>query len=142
MNKVINSRQAICGTVWLICFGIMIALWPLRLVTERVVSGSNRQMSMQSEAITEEYVVEQMFVAQYDRLESIRIFLLNESAGEEFHFVLRDASRNILMQQAISTDDMKEMPGFCSIRVNQETEVGKEYYYSIQGIFHGLLCCV
>ena len=134
MNKVINSRQAICGTVWLICFGIMIALWPLRLVTERVVSGSNRQMSMQSEAITEEYVVEQMFVAQYDRLESIRIFLLNESAGEEFHFVLRDASRNILMQQAISTDDMKEMPGFCSIRVNQETEVGKEYYYSIQGI--------
>ena len=53
---------------------------------------------LQSEAITEEYVVEQMFVAQYDRLESIRIFLLNESAGEEFHFVLRDASRNILMQ--------------------------------------------
>lgn len=38
------------------------------------------------------------------------------------------------MQQIISTDDMKEMPGFCTIRVNQETEVGKEYYYAIQGI--------
>lgn len=134
MNKVINSRQAICGTVWIICFCIILALWPLRLVTEKVVSGSNRQMSMQSEAITEEYVVEQMFVAQYDHLESVRIFLLNESAGEEFNFVLRDASRNILMQQVISTDDMKEMPGFCTVRVNQETEVGREYYYSIQGI--------
>lgn len=134
MNKVINSRQAICGTVWIICFCIIIALWPLRLITEKVVSGSNRQMSMQSEAITEEYVVEQMFVAQYDHLESIRVFFLNESAGEEFNFVLRDASRNILMQQVISTDDMKEMPGFCTIRVNQETEVGREYYYTIQGI--------
>lgn len=134
MNKVINSRQAICGTVWLICLCIIIALWPLRLVTEKVVSGSNRQMSMQSEAITEEYVVEQMFVAQYDHLENIRVFLLNESAGEEFNFILRDASRNILMQQIISTDDMKEMPGFCTVRVNQETEVGKEYYYAIQGI--------
>lgn len=134
MNKVINSRQAVCGTVWIICFCMIIALWPLRLVTEKVVSGSNRQMSMRSEAITEEYVVEQMFVAQYDHLESIRVFFLNESAGEEFNFILRDASRNILMQQAISTDDMKEMPGFCTIRVNQETEVGREYYYAIQGI--------
>ena len=134
MNKVINSRQAVCGTVWVICFCVIIALWPLRLVTENVVSGSNRQMSMQSEAITEEYVVEQMFVAQYDHLQNIRIYFLNESAGEEFNFILRDASRNILMQQAISTDDMQEMPGFCTIRVNQETEVGREYYYAIQGI--------
>ena len=134
MNKVINSRQAVCGTVWVICFCIIAALWPLRLVTEKVVSGSNRQMSMQSEAITEEYVVEQMFVAQYDHLQSIRIYFLNESAGEEFNFTLRDASRNILMQQVISTDDMQEMPGFCTIRVNQETEVGREYYYAIQGI--------
>jgi len=134
MNKVINSRQAVCGTVWAICFCIIAALWPLRLVTEKVVSGSNRQMSMQSEAITEEYVVEQMFIAQYDHLQSIRIYFLNESAGEEFNFILRDASRNILMQQVISTDDMQEMPGFCTVRVNQETEVGKEYYYAIQGI--------
>ena len=134
MNKVINSRQAVCGTVWVICFCIIAALWPLRLVTEKIVSGSNRQMSMQSEAITEEYVVEQVFVAQYDHLQSIRVYFLNESAGEEFNFTLRDASRNILMQQVISTDDMQEMPGFCTIRVNQETEVGREYYYAIQGL--------
>lgn len=137
MNKVINSRQAVCGTVWVICFCIIVALWPLRLVTEKVVSGSNRQMSMQSEAITEEYVVEQMFVAQYDHLQSIRIYFLNESAGEEFNFILRDASRNILMEQFISTDDMQEMPGFCTIRVNQDTEVGQGYYYAVQGISTG-----
>ncbi|MCM1174284.1 MAG: hypothetical protein NC341_04445 [Blautia sp.] len=134
MNKIINSRQAVCGTVWAVCLCIIIALWPLRLVTEKVVSGSNRQISMRSEAVTEEYVVGQMFVAQYDHLQNIRVYFLNEAAGEEFNFVLRDASGNILMQQVISTDDMQEMPGFCTIRVNQETEVGREYYYAIQGI--------
>lgn len=134
MNKIINRYQAIYGMVWLIVFCIMITLWPLRLVTEKVISGSNRQISMQSEAITESYTVMQMFVAQYDYLQNIRVYLLNESAGETFNFILYDASMKVLMQQVISTDDMEEMPGFCMVQVNQETEVGREYYYLLQGI--------
>ena len=134
MNKIINRYQAIYGTVWIIICCVIISLWPLRLVTERVISGSNQQMSMQSEAITSDYVVEQMFVAQYDHLQKIRVYLLNESAGEQFNFVLRDASRQVLMQQVISTDEMEEMPGFCTIQVNQDTQVGSAYYYQLQGI--------
>lgn len=134
MNKIINRYQAVYGTVWLVIFCIVITLWPLRLVSEKIVSGSNRQISMQSEAITEEYEVMQMFVAQYDYLQNIRVYLLNESAGETFNFILFDASRNVLMQQFISTDNMEEMPGFCTIQVNQETEVGREYYYLLQGV--------
>ncbi|MCM1251743.1 MAG: hypothetical protein NC321_02905 [Clostridium sp.] len=134
MNKIINRYQAVCSVTWIVICCIILTLWPLRLVPEKIVSGSNQQISMQSEAITNDYVVEQMFVAQYDYLQNIRIYLLNESAGEEFNFVLYDASRNILMQQVISTDDMKEMPGFCTVQVNQETKVGEAYYYVIQGV--------
>ena len=134
MNKIINRYQAVCGVTWIIICCIVITLWPLRLITEKVVSGSNQQISMQSEAITSDYVVEQMFVAQYNYLQNIRIYLLNESAGEEFNFVLYDASRNMLMQQTISTDGMEEMPGFCTVQVNQEMKVGEAYYYLMQGI--------
>ena len=134
MNKIINRYQAVCGVTWIIICCIVITLWPLRLITEKIVSGSNQQISMQSEAIISGYVVEEKFVAQYDYLQNIRIYLLNESAGEEFNFVMRDASRNILMQQVISTDDMEEMPGFCTVQVNQEMKVGEAYYYLIQGI--------
>lgn len=134
MDKIVNKCQAICGSVWIIIFCIMIALWPLRLVNEKIVSGSNRQISMTSEAITSEYTVMQMFIAQYDYLQNIKVYLLNESAGEEFYFILYDASMNILMNQVISTDGMEEMPGFCTIQVNQPTEVGREYYYLLQGI--------
>lgn len=134
MNKIINRYQAICGTVWIVTACLLLTLWPLRLVTEKVVSGSNKQISMQSEAITDAYVVRQMFVAQYDYLQKIKVYLLNESAGEQFNFVLYDASGNKLMQQVISTDEMEEMPGFCTIQVNQETKVGEAYYYLLQGI--------
>ena len=75
MNKIINRYQAVCGVTWIIICCIVITLWPLRLVTEKIVSGSNQQISMQSEAITSDYVVEQMFVAQYNYLQNIRIYL-------------------------------------------------------------------
>lgn len=134
MNKIINRHQAICGTVWIVIICIVITLWPLRLVNELVVSRSNQQISMQSEAITQDYTVMQMFIAQYDHLQNIKVYFMNEAAGEEFNFILYDASMKILMQQFISTDEMKEMPGFCTIQLNQDTEVGREYYYLIQGI--------
>ena len=134
MNKIINRHQAICGTVWIVIVCIVITLWPLRLVNELVVSRSNQQISMQSEAITQDYTVMQMFIAQYDHLQNIKVYFMNEAAGEEFNFILYDASMKILMQQFISTDEMKEMPGFCTIQLNQDTEVGREYYYLIQGI--------
>lgn len=134
MNKIVNKRQAVCGTVWIVILCIIITLWPLRLVNERVISRSRQQISMQSDAITQDNTVMQMFIAQYDHLQNIRIYLLNESAGEEFNFILYDASMKVLMQQFISTDNMEEMPGFCLVQVNQDTEVGREYYYLIQGV--------
>lgn len=134
MDKIINKSQAIQGTVWVFIVIIAVVLWPLRLVQETVVSGSNRQISMTSEAITTDYTVMQMFVAQYDKLENIKVYLLNESAGEEFNFVLYDASMKMLRQQIVSTDDMEDMPGFCTIQINLDAEVGREYYYLLQGI--------
>lgn len=134
MDKVITRRQAICGSVWVAIFCIVISLWPLRLFNETVTSGGTGEIAMESQAITTDYVVKQRFIAQYDKLESIKVYLLNESAGEEFNFVLYDSDMNILVQQVVSTDDMEEMPGYCTVPLNQEVEVGKDYYFLIQGI--------
>lgn len=134
MNKVINRRQAICSTVWIIVLCAVFALWPLRLVKETVVSDSNKQIVAESEAITSGYVVQQMFIAQYDKLKNIDIYFVDGTLGERFNFVLYDAAMNIIMQQVISTEDMKSMPGYCTVQVNIDAEVGREYYYLIQGI--------
>lgn len=134
MNRIINKRQAICGTVWVIALCVMLALWPLRLVNETVVSGSNRQITMESGEIVEGHAVQQMFVAQYDRLKNINIYFTQGTVGGEFNFVLYDASMQMIMQQVISTEDMEAIPGDCRVQINIDTEVGKPYYYLLQGI--------
>lgn len=134
MNKVINRRQAICSTVWIVILCVVLALWPLRLVKETIVSDSNKKIVAQSEAITSGYVVQQMFIAQYDRLKNIDIYFADGTIGTTFNFVLYDASMQMIMQQVINTEDMKSMPGYCTVQVNIDTQVGKEYYYLLQGI--------
>ena len=134
MNRIIYKSQAIRTTVWIIVLCAVISLWPLRLVKETIVSDSNRQPVMESEAVTADYVVQQMFIAQYDRLKNIDIYFTRGEIGETFNFVLYDAKMNIIMQQIIDTKGMKAMPGFCTVQVNIDAEVGREYYYLVQGI--------
>ena len=98
MNRIINKRQAICGTVWVIVLCAMLILWPLRLVNETVVSDSSRQIVEESGEIVDGHAVQQMFVAQYDRLKNIDIYFAEGTIGGEFNFVLYDASMQMIMQ--------------------------------------------
>lgn len=134
MNRIMNKRQAVCGTVWVIVVCVVLLLWPLRLVNETIISDSNRQIVMESDEIVSGNVVQQMFVAQYDRLKNIDIYLSEGTVGEEFNFVLYDASMSIIMQQVINTKDMKSIPGDCTVQINIDTEVGQAYYYLVQGM--------
>lgn len=134
MNRIINKRQALCGTVWIIVICVVLSLWPLRLVKETVSSGSDEQVVMESETISGGSAIHQMFIAQFDRLQSIDVFLTNAEIGKEFNFVLYDGAMNIIMQQVISTKDMDEVPGYCTVQINLDLEVGKEYYFLLQNM--------
>lgn len=134
MNRIINKRQAICGTVWVIVICIVVSLWPLRLVRETVTSRSDEQVVMESEPVSGGSAIHQMFVAQFDKLQSIDVYLTEGAIGEDFNFVLYDGAMNIIMQQVISTKDMKEIPGYCKVQINLDLEVGKEYYFLLQNM--------
>ena len=116
MNRILNKRQAVCGTVWIIVLCVVLSLWPLRLVKETVVSGSSRQIVMESDEIVDGHALQQMFVAQYDRLKNINLYFTEGTVGGEFNFVLYDASMNMIMQQVVSTQDMESIPGDCRVQ--------------------------
>lgn len=136
MNRIITRREAICETLWIIVLCALLALWPVRLIKETVTANGRTlpETLMESEEITSGYVVQQMFIAQYDRLKNIDIYIHEGTAGEEFNFVLYDASMQVIMQQVIDTKDMKHIPGYCTVQVNIDTQVGREYYFLLQGI--------
>ncbi len=134
MTRILNKRQAICGTVWLLAVCAMLALWPLRLIHEEIRSLSGRENMEISEAVDADHVVQQRFIAQYDRLKEIEIYLTDVERGDKFNFVLRDASMQTIMQQVIDTGDMETVPGCCRIQINIDTEVGRDYYFQLQGV--------
>lgn len=112
---------------------ILFTLWPLRLIHEEVRTESGNRQSVLSEPVNSSKVVQQRFIAQYDRLKEIEIYLAEWTEGEKFNFVLRDGSMQTLMQQIINTGEM-ELPGYCRIQVNIDTEVGRDYYILLQGV--------
>lgn len=134
MNRILNKRQAICGTVWILVVCAALALWPLRLIHEEVRSVSGSEKMEVSEAVNADHVIQQRFIAQYDRLKNIEIYLADMTRGDKFNFVLRDASMQTIMQQVIHIGDMETIPGYCRIQVNVDTEVGRDYYFQLQGV--------
>lgn len=134
MNRILNKKQAICGTIWILALCAALALWPLRLIHEEVRSVSGREGAEISETVDADHVVQQRFIAQYDRLKNIEIYLADVTRGDKFNFVLRDASMQTIMQQVINTGEMETIPGYCRIQVNIDTEVGRDYYFLLQGV--------
>lgn len=134
MNRVINKRQAVCGTVWVIVICVVLSLWPLRLVRETVSSRSDEQVVMESETVSGGSAIHQMFIAQFDKLQSIDVYLTSAEIGKDFNFVLYDGAMNIIMQQVISTKDMEAVPGYCTVQINLDLELGKEYYFLLQNM--------
>ncbi|MDE6404668.1 MAG: hypothetical protein K2M20_03320, partial [Lachnospiraceae bacterium] len=137
MNRILNKKQAVCGTVWILVICAALILWPLRLVHEEVRAVSGRQQMALSEAVNADRVVQQRFIAQYDRLKEIEIYLADWTEGDKFNFVLRDASMQTLMQQVIDTGDMETIPGYCRVQINIDMEVGRDYYFLLQGVESG-----
>ena len=134
MNRILNKRQAICGTIWILLICATLALWPLRLIHEEVRSASGSRNREVSEPVNADHVVQQRFIAQYDRLKEIQIYLEDMTRGDKFNFVLRDASMQTMMQQVIDIKAMESIPGWCRIQINTDVEVGRDYYFLLQGV--------
>ncbi len=134
MNRILNKRQAICGTIWIFVVCAALTLWPFRLIHEEVRSAGGSENTEVSEAVNADHVVQQRFIAQYDRLKEIDIYLADVTRGDKFNFVLRDASMQTIMQQVINLDDGETIPGYYTIQINTDVEVGRDYYFLLQGV--------
>ncbi len=137
MNKIVYKSQAIRTVTWIIIFCIAVTLWPLRLIDETITSASNAQVSGESEAITADYTVKQSFVAQYDFLKDIQVYITESAKTDPAYIIFYDEEENIILNKRFFTrSHMKGDEGFCTIPLNLELEVGKMYTYLLQGEEH------
>lgn len=139
MYKIVKKSRAIQSVVLLLTVLMMLTVYPIRMWEETIPSYSNQLLAGSSDSVGEDYML-QRFIAQYDHLGTINLYLVDFENGwnrdqrvDSFLFRMLDSDMQIMFEQEVDVRFM-DIPGFCSVYVNEDLEVGKDYYFFLQGI--------
>ena len=139
MYKVVKQSRAIQCVILLLTLCAMLTIYPLRLWEETIPSLSSQRIAGSSDSVGEDYLL-QRFIAQYDHLATVNLYVADFKNGwsydervDSFIFRMLDSDMEIMFEQKVDTR-CSDIPGFCPIYVNEDLEVGKDYYYFLQGL--------
>lgn len=132
MKKIVYKSKAIETAILVLALVILVSLWPVRLFHETVTSSIPPVSGMMTETIDEGRTVLQSFVAQYDHLADVRLYVREGSEGESFFVRLFDEGQVMIAEEEVPIEQEK-LPGYVSVLMDVDTEVGKVYHLSVQG---------
>lgn len=139
MYKIVRKSRAIQGVILLFTLLVMITIFPVRMWEETIPSVSNQVLSGYSDSVGEDYLL-QRFIAQYDHLGTVNLYIADFENGrigsvetDTFLFRMFDSNMQIMFEQSVDVSFV-DIPGFCPIYINTDLEVGRDYYFFVQGI--------
>lgn len=139
MYKIVKKSRAIQCVIILLTLFVMITIFPLRMWEENIPSVSNQLLAGSSDSVGEDYLL-QRYIAQYDHLGTINLYLTDFENGwnrdqrvDSFLFRMLDSDMQVMFEEEVDVRFI-DIPGFCSIYINEDLEVGKDYYFFLQGI--------
>ena len=108
MYKVVKKSRAIQCIIIILALLIMITIYPLRIWNETIPSVSNQILAGSSDSICEDYML-QRFIAQYDHLGTINLYVVDFENGwnrdqrvDFFIFRMLDSNMEIMFEEKIN----------------------------------------
>lgn len=132
MKKILYQSKAIQIVIGMITIGFLLSLWPLRIWNETVTSSVEPQTGNITSVINEQNTVLQTIVAQYDHMDTIDVYLGEDSVGESFYLRILDEQWQQVCEEK-ATIQPESLPGFQEVLIDIDMEVGKMYYIILQG---------
>ena len=132
MKKIVYKSRAIQAVIIITALCLLVSLWPLRIWHEKVTSSVGLQTGTVTEVINEEKTLLQGIVAQYDHMDTISVYLGEESRGESFYLRILDEQWQQVCEEKVKINPEK-LPGFQDAMIDIDMEVGKMYYVILQG---------
>lgn len=140
MYKVVKRSRAVQWVILLLTLFVMLTIFPFRMWNETITSSSNQVLAGSSDSVGEDYLL-QRFIAQYDHLGTINLYLTDFENGwnrdqrvDSFLFRMLDSDMQIMFEQEVDVRFI-DVPGFCSIYINEDLEVARDYYFFLQGSY-------
>ena len=132
MKKIVYESRAIQAVIIIIAAILLATLWPLRIWHEKVTTSVSSETGTMTEVIDEEKTVLQGIVAQYDHMDTIDVYLGEDSVGETFYLRILDEQWQVVCEEETAIDH-ENLPGFQRAMIDVDMEVGKMYYVILQG---------
>lgn len=132
MKKIVYKSQAIQTVILIIAACLLVSLWPLRIWHETIRESIPVQTGEVTEIIDNDRTILQSFVAQYDHLQTISLYLGEGTEGESFYVRLLNEGQVMIAEEKV-TITPETVPGYCKVMMDVDTEVGKMYHCIIQG---------
>lgn len=132
MKKIVYKSKAIQAVIMILAVVLLISLWPLRLWQETVSTSIPLETGTVTQVVDNNMTVLQSFVAQYDHMGSLRLYLGEETEGESFFVRILDEGQVMIAEEEIAID-AANLPGYVEVLVDVDMEVGKMYHCIVQG---------
>ena len=132
MNKIVYKSRAIEAVIIMAAVCLLLTLWPLRLWHEQVTSSQGAATGAMTGVIDEEKTVLQTITAQYDHMDTIRVYLGGESHGESFYLRILDEQWQMVCEERVAIDP-GSLPGYQEAVIDIDMEVGQNYHVILQG---------
>lgn len=127
MNKKISTIKGIELVILIISLLLIISIFPLRMWTTIKEETGGGEIVGCTENVDSTHDVIQDFVAQYDRIDSISVFVDELVGGRYMRIAFWDYEKWVVMYQDIIDLGEETLPGYVEIPMGIDLEVGKTY---------------
>jgi len=134
MKQTISRNKAITYLIIGICAIIFLAVWPAKLIRYNVTAKSQETVARESDPISVEYNLTQMFDGIGGRLDSVDLYVCNDMAGQIMTFRLYDYEHKQIFERFHSVDEDFVAPGFINIPVRYDLIDKSEYSFIVEGL--------
>ena len=140
MNYIISRNKAIKYMMISVAVLLFIFIWPLKMLRMPFTAKSNEIMVKESDPISVEYNMTQMFEGIDGNLKSVDLLVCNDMAGQVMTFRLYDENHEQIFERFYSVPEDFIAPDFVNIPVRFDMEAEKEYSFIIEGLTTELYC--
>ncbi len=134
MRKITFKCRAIQAVIIILSLIAIISIWPLRLWQTNYQEASGGTICAQSGDVNDSTDVIQIFKAQYDRIDSLDLYVTKLSAGRYLQFSIFDENMTLLYHSYVDMGETK-IPGYVNIPLGLDLNVGENYTILAMGLY-------
>jgi len=134
MKQQVSRNKAISYIIIIISVLLLLAVWPTKLIRYSVTAKSDEVIAKESDPISVEYNLTQMFEGIGGRLESVDLYVCNDMSGQIITFRLYDQEHKQVYEQFYTVDEDFIAPGFINIPIRYSLVDKNEYSFIVEGL--------